>query len=535
MNTTLFGCGTTKSMTYEQSLESSVSDPLAHKMIQSALLVAATGLGKTVTMAALANHWPYGKVMLISHRYELNQQAIKMFEGYCGEPVAIEQANWRTEHQLDARIIVASVQTLVARRKDSSYRMEKFDPAEFGLLMIDESHRAAAASYRKVVDHFSQNPNLKIVGVTATPDRLDGTGLGCVFDKVAADRNLLWAIENGWLVPLRQKFVRIKNIDLSEVKTTAGDLDKKQLNKIMEVEENLHAMTKPMVDFCGEDKQSILFTASVRQARRSAELMRDYYHRAYGYSDTRTAVYLDGSMGPQDPRRKQIVEDFKAGLIQHLCNCDVATEGFDCPNVSVIGIGKPTKSRAKMAQMIGRGTRPVAEAIQGLWTAEERKEAIAGSHKPTCTVLDFVGQCGRHSLVHATDILAGEEPPEVQSYARRIAEKSNWEGTTMDAILEARRLVAIQKEAARNKVTVGVDYELKEGAYDMKKIPRKYTDNFDKRKVSDKQSALMVKLGFTPAQIGDMSIRKARTAIDYAIKHPRNNFGRWMKKMQQKK
>ena len=241
-----------------------------------------------------------------------------------GEDVDLEQAGYFADRMARPhRIVVASVQTLNSKRK-GAYRMERFAPKDFGLLMIDEAHRSAADSYRRVIEYFQRgNPDLKVLGVTATPDRSDMKGLGCAFDAVACDLNIQWAVENGWLVAPRQILVQLQSLDLSEVQTRGGDLDGKQLAKVVETEKNLHGMAAPIVDFAGRDKQAIVFAASVAQSQRLAELIRDYYHRKHGTVDADTAVSIDGSLSPQDPRRIELIKRFKAGEIQFICNCGV--------------------------------------------------------------------------------------------------------------------------------------------------------------------------------------------------------------------
>ena len=533
-----FGCEITNSMPYETSFGNLACIPPDPMTTRSLLLVAATGLGKTVMMAGLANHWPAGRVMMISHRFELNQQALKTFAHYCGEEVGLEQASFTADQYGNKdRIVVASVQSLISRRR-GKHRMEKFDPNEFGLLMVDEAHRSVATSYQRVFDHFTQNPRLKVIGVTATPDRLDGIGMGCAYQKVICDYNIRWGVDSGWLVPPRQKFVQINGLDLQAVRTVGGDLDSKQLSKIVEVERNLHEMAEPIVSVAERDKQTIVFTASVKQAHRLAELLRDYHCRKYGsQANPELAVSLDGSMSPQDPRRRRIVRDFKDGRIQFLVNCGVATEGFDAPNVKLIAVGRPTKSRALYCQMVGRGTRPLPGSVEHLSTPEERIAAIQQSNKPDCVVLDFMGQSGRHALVCTTDILAGSEPPDIQERARAIAKKKDFDGTTMDAIREAQEEAARIREARRVKATVGVDYSLQsvDTLYDMSQISAKKKPGYLKGKgVSDKQYKFMLRLGFTAPQIAKMDQRKASAAIDYAIKHPRNGFGKWVQRQQAK-
>lgn len=476
--------------------------------------------------------------MMLSHRYELNDQAAKAFAYVCGEDVDIEQAHLHADKWgRKERIVVASVQTLNSRSR-GKYRMEKFDPFDFGLILIDEAHRAAAASYRRVLDYFKANPAVKILGVTATPDRLDKVGLNVVFEQVACDLNIRWAVENGWLVAPKQSFVQIDGLDLRQVKTVAGDLDQNQLARLVEQEQNLHAMAAPIVDITGSDKQSIVFTASVPQAHRLAELIRDYHFRKFGVGGDRVAVSLDGSLNPQDPRRLAIVREFKSGEIKHLVNCGVATEGFDAPKTSVIAMGRPTKSRALYTQCIGRGTRPLPGVVDGLTDAEQRIAAIKASLKPHCMVLDFVGQSGTHSLVCTTDILAGDgEPAEVQERAKRIQSNPGFDGNALEAMVAAKEQLAQEREARRAKVTVGVNYKLVEAQslYDMATLPQVQVPNYMKKaRVTPKQKGFMLKLGFTSAQIDQMNPRSASAAIDHALKNPKNAFARWLQKQKAK-
>lgn len=474
---------------------------------------------------------------MLSHRFELNTQAIKSFTAICNEDVDLEQAGFHADaYGASTRIVVASVQTLNAKRR-GKYRMEKFLPDDFGLLLVDEAHRAAAPSYRRIFNYFKANDDLKIVGVTATPDRSDKVGLGCVFEKVACDLNIRWGVENGWLVAPRQLFVQVDGMDLSAVDTRGGDLDSGQLARIVEMEENLHSMAKPIVDVAGRDKQTIVFTASVAQAHRLSELIRDYYFRAYGEGANGVSVALDGSMNPQDPRRQQIVKDFKNGDIQFLVNCGVATEGFDAPRVRVIAIGRPTKSRALYTQMLGRGTRPLPGTVETCGCPATRIAAIAASGKPDCLVLDFLGQAGRHSLVCTTDILAGDgEAKEVIDRANRMQQNSNFVGSTIEAIKAAKEQMALEAEARRKKVTVGVDYQLVSQAtsYDLAQIPKVFMPGYLKSTApTDKQRNMLLKLGYTSDQISGLNPRTASAAIEYAITHPRNGFSRWLQKQKQ--
>lgn len=525
----LFDFETINSEPYVKSSQPlEVSQPVPQKSKSSLLLVAAVGLGKTVMMGGLAKHWPVGRVMMISHRYELNTQAIRTFEAMCGEEVDLEQAMYMADRRAQPhRIVVASVQTLNSKRK-GHYRMERFNPMDFGLLMIDEAHRAAADSYRRVVEYFRKgNPNLKVVGVTATPDRADGVGMSCVFEDAVGNFDIKWGIENGWLVPPKQIVVELDSLDLRDVATVGGDLDNKQLAKVVEQEKNLHGMAKPIVDFAGRDKQAIVFAASVEQAKRLSELIRDYYERAFGSSNVDTAIAIDGSMSPQDPQRIEMIRKFKAGEIQFLCNVGVATEGFDAPNVRLIAIGRPTKSRALYVQCLGRGTRPLAGTVETPVDAAARIEAIKQSAKPYCEVLDFVGQSGRHSLVCATDFLAGTEPDEVRERANKISSRKAFDGSTLDALKEAKEQIAAEREAKRKKVTVGVNYRTSESTAYSTTLTMTAQQLVKPGLVSQKQANYLLALGYTHQEIAAVRSRgHLQRLFQLAATNPRNQCAR---------
>jgi superfamily II DNA or RNA helicase len=473
--------------------------------------------------------------MLIAHRFELNRQAMRSFGDICGEEVALEQADQMADRFGNRhRIVVASVQSLNSQRK-GRMRLENFDPSEFGLLLIDEAHRAAAPTYRRVINYFlNGNPDLRAVGVTATPDRLDGVGMGCVFQGVVGNYDILWGIKNGYLVEPVQKFVRIDGMDFSQCRTKGGDMAEADVARVVEAESVLHEMAHPIVQQAGRDKQAIVFTASVNQARRLAELIRDYYDREFGGVQSDTAVSIDGSLTPQDPRRQAIVADFKAGRIQFLVNCGVATEGFDAPSVRLIAIGRPTKSRALYTQMVGRGTRPIPGTVDADdMKVEDRIAAIAASVKPNCTVLDFVGQAGRHKLVCTADILGGDMPEEIVDEAKEIQKRGDWTGTSLEALILAQQEAEARREQRRKKVTTAVRYELEsvDTAYDLSIVPKQCSmANFHSGfPVTPQQDRMLLKLGYSDTQIATMNKRTASAAIDYAIKNPINKFGRFLK------
>ena len=404
----------------------------------SALVVAPTGTGKTILFAEAAR-MATKRVMVIAHREELLTQAAEKIEAVTGERPDIEQSIlWSDESVFGkAKTIVASIQSLNAKHYKGR-RHERFNPNEFSLVIVDEAHHAVSVSYRRVLDWFRKiNPSCKILGFTATPDRTDKLGLGAVFDSVAFDYNIRQAVDDGWLTPIKNTVVSVDGLDFSSVRTTAGDLNKADLAAVMEFEKVLHGIAVPTLDLIGNE-QTLVFAASVKQAERLAEIFDRYKPGSAGF--------VSGKM--ESDRRRDTVARFRSGSLQILVNVGVATEGFDVPGVGCVAMARPTKSRSLYAQMVGRGTRPTPGVVDGPETPEDRRSAIAVSSKSHCHVIDFAGNSGQHRLVHATDILGGDDPEEVRDRAHEIIDK----GVTSD-VSEAIEIakVEIEEEELKEK------------------------------------------------------------------------------------
>jgi len=388
----------------------------------STLLVLPTGCGKTEVFCDVIRRFQPKRSIILAHREELIWQAANRIRQKTGLSCEIEMANLKaSEHFIERPdVIVTTVQTQTAGG-DGNGRMSRFKPEDFGLLVIDEAHHACADTYKRVIDYYRQNPNLKVLGVTATPDRADEEALGQIFDSVAFDYEILDAIKEGWLVPIDQQMVNVGTLDFSEVRTTAGDLNGADLAAIMESEGPIQSVIMATVEamfalppnallkvplaqwweFCqtfGSDpRRTLAFASSVRHA----EMLSDILNRVHpGLSS-----WICGAT-PKEERRKTLAE-FNAGRIPALANCAVLTEGFDSPAVQVIVMARPTKSRSLYSQMVGRSTRPLPGLVDPFPTADERKAAIAESTKQSCLVVDFVGNSGRHKLMTSADILGG--------------------------------------------------------------------------------------------------------------------------------
>lgn len=430
---------------YQQTAVDSTIDLLTQGH-RSLLGVAATGMGKTVIFAHVAKrvHQLTGKrVKVLAHREELIFQAADKITQFAGLKCDIEMADMLAiERGLHGKadVVVSTIQTQNAGR---TARMERFDPEEFGLLIVDEAHHAVAASYRKVIDYYRQNDQLGVFGVTATPDRKDESALGQVFDEVAFDFGIEYGVEHGWLVPITQRMVHVEGLDFSSIRTTAGDLNGADLAQVLEYEETLHSMVTPTVELVG-DRRALVFCATVAQAERFAEIVNR--HRPG------VAQWISGKTDKD--RRRRIFRNFSRGSTQYLVNVGVATEGFDDPGVEVVVMARPTKSRALYCQMVGRGTRPLPGTVDmpGIWSdATIRTKAIAGSAKPKVEIIDFHGNAGRHRLISTADILGGNYDDQVVQRAK-AKQESGEEEDTKQALDAAQAELFAEQQAEKDRL-----------------------------------------------------------------------------------
>lgn len=411
----------------------------------STLVVLATGLGKTIVFSHIADHFVHrGRIMVLAHRAELIHQAAEKLGKVTGHNPDIEMGSRRAdiEGMWKSPVIVSSIQT------QDAGRMKRFDPSEFALLIIDEAHHAPADSYRRVINHYRRNPDLKLLGVTATPDRADEKAMSNIFGSCSFQFGIREGIEDGWLAPIASRRIRIKGLDFSGVKTTAGDLNGADLAAVMESEGNLHGIADATIREAGNAK-TLVFAASVDQGRSLTEIFNR--HREH------CARFLCG--GTDDQERAQCVRDYAAGRFQFLINVGIATEGFDDPGIGCVAIARPTKSRALYTQMVGRGTRPLPGVVDeghqfAIDQATSRRDAIAASAKPHVLILDFVGNSGRHKLVSPVDVLAGETiTDEVKERAQRLIERGDT-ANPQEAIRQAQGEIdreAIRRAAAARK------------------------------------------------------------------------------------
>ena len=319
---------------------------------KSVLLTLPTGAGKTVIFSQITKlaKSKGSNVLILVHRKELIDQA--------GDKLTKANVKYgiiAAGHKpIDSNVQVASVQTLINRLNNL------WIPS---IIIIDEAHHAVASSWQKVFNHYKDTLKL---GVTATPMRMTGAGLGEVFDDLIVGSTIPELVELGHLAK-HEVYAPPNKLNLDKIRTIRGDFNKKEvedeLDKVDIVGDAVDNYRK-----LGQNKPAIAFCISVKHG----QYVTNKFKQA-GY----TAELITGSMKSDD--RKTLVDNFKTGKVQILVSIDVVSEGFDVENCSVAILLRPTQSEGLYIQQVGRVLRP-----------EPNKTAI---------VLDHVGNTKRHGFV----------------------------------------------------------------------------------------------------------------------------------------
>ena len=362
---------------YQQAARDGVAR--VHAEHRGALVVLPTGTGKTRTFGAVA--WDHklrgSKVLVLCPTIVLCRQ---MYDDMrkLGLSVSIEQASNFAVRPLPD-VTVASVATM---RGD---RLRTFRPDDFGLVCADECHRSVSDSYIEIFAHFA---SAKRLGLTATPDRTDGVSLANVFDAVAYEMSMLDAIDQGWLVPLKFMMAQT-DFDPRAIRTIAGEVSAGSVAAELVASGALHQAAVTLSELsAGERCVAFLPTVAASQAF-VAELNARHERSP---SVTQYAVHIDA--GTPEGMRDSVFTAFRHGACSVLSNVGILTEGWDAPHATVIALLNPTKSRSRLAQMIGRGTR-------------------LHDGKDHCLVIDFChGRLKAGRLASPADALAGEMLPD---------------------------------------------------------------------------------------------------------------------------
>lgn len=315
-----------------------------------------TAAGKTVCFAHICHQFfqQEEQVLVVAHRIELIFQAAEKLEEIIGEQVGIIKAG--IPGNPERRVQVASVQTL-SRRKLLQL------PLNVGLVIFDEAHHATALSYRRLIEHYK---NAQILGVTATPQRVDGQGFLDLFDDLVVGVDSAKLILNGYLSKFRL-FATEQTISTVGVSKTHGDFSANQLAVSVTSQIGAREIVANYLKYA-QNLRTVVFACSVEHSR---AIVQEFCR--YGIS----AEHLDGKTDTEE--RVAILQRFKNGATQVITNYEILTEGYDCPTIECIYCVRPTESSTLWLQMVGRVLRTYP-------------------FKPTAVIIDVTENWKKHGL-----------------------------------------------------------------------------------------------------------------------------------------
>ena len=304
-----------------------------------------------VYMASRAALMKKRSIFLV-HRVELLDQAAEAFTS-AGVRFGIIAPRFPASNDL---IQLASVQTLARR-------LSKMPAPD--LIISDEFHHGVANTWKNIYAHWSESYS---VGLTATPVRLNGQGLSDIADVMIVGPSAKELIDSGYLAPYTYYAPpQIANMD--GVKVKMGDYDQHQVAEIMNTSVIIGDAVQHYKQLA-DGKRAITYCASVDHSKHTAAMFRDAGYRA---------AHLDGETHPVE--RQRITSDFRDGKLQIITNCDIVSEGYDCPGAEAVILLRPTQSLTLYVQQSMRGMRP-----------------DKNNPNKVCTILDHVGNVARHGL-----------------------------------------------------------------------------------------------------------------------------------------
>lgn len=328
-----------------------------------------TGSGKSVTMGEIMRRLHArggeGKIVVLAHRGELLRQ-LKRAVHQLDDSIRVGTVKAQTR-EYDCDVLVASVQTLASSWEHLA------EIGDVQAVLVDECHHYAAETYRGVLGElgaFDVVDATPVVGFTATMWRSDG-GLESLWTPVY-EKDLIWAIEQGFLVRPRGLVVVCDSIDLSDVRVEAGEYVRSELEEAMMA--SVQSTVTAMETHC-RDRACIVFAAGVDHAYSLAESL-----SGAGLP----AEVVVGSMSEEE--RQGVYDRFNSGVLHSMVTVTVLTEGADFPRCDCVVMARPTRSKSLHSQQVGRALRLYVDPVSGV----EKRDAL---------VLDLAGHTRSLSLM----------------------------------------------------------------------------------------------------------------------------------------
>ena len=327
---------------------------------KKALVVMASGLGKTLTAVFDVKKFlksnPNARVLVLCHSADILDQIKNVFRGEFGDEYSygLYNGNEKATHRTD--FLFANLQSV------DSHRTE-FNPKEFDYVIVDEAHHSQAVTYRRAITYFE--PKF-LLGLTATPDRMDGLDIEDIFEETVYNYSLYEAILDGWIMKIKH-VVELDDLEerldkLKDVVENGKALSIAQLNReffVPKRDEEIVKVIKKEIDV-RPNATTVIFCQTIEHAERIAQLM--------------DAVVVHSLMSMDE--RMDRLHSFTSGTVKSICAVDLLNEGIDVPATNIVVFLRVTQSTRIFLQQLGRGLR----------RTDDKDEVL---------VLDFIGNFGR--------------------------------------------------------------------------------------------------------------------------------------------
>ena len=322
-------------------------EEIIHKGGKRALLISATGTGKTYASAFALRKlftdklFPNKKALFLSHREQINKQALKSYKRIFGKNVPMEllSGNQNDIEKAKSGEFLFSTMNMMAREDI----MEQFKPDEYSVIVLDECHRSGAASYQRIINYFK--PEL-LLGMSASPERTDNFDVFSLFDhNIACEIRLQQALENDMLCPFH--YFGITDL---EIDGESDDLNKfRQLTADKRVEYIISQAE--YYGYSGNRVKGLIFCSRKDEAKELS--------RKFNLTGKYNTTMLCGD-NPQEEREsaiERLVDDNAADRLDYIFTVDIFNEGVDIPEINQVIMLRPTESPIIFVQQLGRGLR----------------------------------------------------------------------------------------------------------------------------------------------------------------------------------
>ena len=396
------------------------------------ILSLSTGTGKTVIVSAIANEVK-SRCLIVVQSQELREQTVeKLYNTNPDLDVGSVQASL---NMVSNKIVVATRQSLTHSKSTRLEKMSEY--GDFELVFFDECH-SSVGQIKKILDKL--NPNIKVVGLTATPFNED---MKKVFHGIIYEKSILEMIKSNYLCEPKAIYVH-SDTDLSNVKTIAGEFNQRQLEDTVNTETRNDLVVESYIKYASDRKATIVFASGIAHARDICQKFKD---------NNIVCEYIDSTI--EDKQRELVINNFKSGKIPVIVNVGILTLGFDYPPCDCILLCRPMKSKILYTQIIGRGLR----------TSEG---------KSNCLIIDVVDIVRKHDLTTMTDIFGVEiKDQETLTEAIEREEKNKAEKLEREELAkqkEIERLALIAEELKLFKANMSEYFS--ESYYDWYKCDR---------------------------------------------------------------